>query len=237
MKKISNEEVNQYKFYMLNTVAGFCEDHEIDYYLAGPTLLAAVQYGGFMPWGNEIEVMMPRSSYNRFHESVKMYDFPEYYRFEGFIVDEGLIPYTKMIDTRFKEEFAIKILPIDGIPENQKKCLKHFEKIEKIQEKILKGKTFFDRTSPEVLVEKLEELANAYSFENEKYVAVVIAGRENCVRVLKDAFTPRADLDFCREKMRVPYNYKEYLEGLYGDYMSLQLTLDNEDCEYHILEK
>lgn len=43
-----------------------CRKYDIHYTMEGGTLLGAVKYGGFVPWDDDIDVVMKRSEYERF---------------------------------------------------------------------------------------------------------------------------------------------------------------------------
>ncbi len=48
---------------MLRYFDEICRKHALTYYVCGGTLLGAVREGGFIPWDDDIDLMMPRKDY------------------------------------------------------------------------------------------------------------------------------------------------------------------------------
>ncbi len=69
---------------------------------------------------------------------------------------------------------------------------------------------------------KLIELANAYSYESSKYIAVVVSGYYGEGEILeKDRFEKYTKKIFEEAEYSVMGSWQEYLTGIYGDYMQL----------------
>lgn len=59
-------EVRRVQLEILRTVDAFCAAHDLRYYLTYGTLLGAARHSGFIPWDDDVDVMMPRADYERF---------------------------------------------------------------------------------------------------------------------------------------------------------------------------
>lgn len=53
---------------LLRELDRVCKKHHLNYYVYGGTLLGAARHKGFIPWDNDIDVIMMRSEYNRLCE-------------------------------------------------------------------------------------------------------------------------------------------------------------------------
>lgn len=51
---------------MLEAIDAICQKHDLDYWLDAGTLLGAIRHQGFIPWDDDMDIGMPRASYEKF---------------------------------------------------------------------------------------------------------------------------------------------------------------------------
>lgn len=124
---IELEEQKRIALDILKSLYSFCKENNLKIYLAYGTLLGAVRHKGFIPWDDDIDILMPRKDYEIL---LQTYKGPSYYQ----IYHHGNSKtynkaFASLNDTRtFKEEYVIRnkfrndlcinvdIFPIDNIP-------------------------------------------------------------------------------------------------------------------------
>ena len=68
--ELSTREVQLRCLAVLEAFDAVCRENHLNYYLSGGTLLGAIRHRGFIPWDDDVDVMMPRADY------MKLLDVP-----------------------------------------------------------------------------------------------------------------------------------------------------------------
>ena len=67
MKKeyLTKEECREVELNILNTIAKICDENNLKYFMCGGTMLGAIRHKGFIPWDDDIDIMLLRNDYER----------------------------------------------------------------------------------------------------------------------------------------------------------------------------
>jgi lipopolysaccharide cholinephosphotransferase len=64
-RKLTLEELHNKHLEMLKKFDVFCMEYKLNYFLAYGTLLGAVRHKGFIPWDDDVDILMPRPDYEK----------------------------------------------------------------------------------------------------------------------------------------------------------------------------
>lgn len=129
MRYLSTREIQDALLGMLVGADRMLRDHGLRYTLDGGTLLGAVRHRGFIPWDDDIDIMVPRPDFEELCAHPEW--MPEGYRLASQGRDGYLYPYAKLFRTDLRaqeslvegslEEFLwLDIFPGDSVPDFSK---------------------------------------------------------------------------------------------------------------------
>lgn len=128
MRKLSLDEIKKHELDLLLAFNELAKEHGIQYTLAGGTLLGAVRHKGFIPWDDDIDVLVPRPDYERLLDLVRSGTFDgERFSFRAYALGNYPVPFTKMVDPSIRvhdsatkksipSNLWIDLFPLDGVP-------------------------------------------------------------------------------------------------------------------------
>ena len=251
MKEISFEESKLIMLDTLKSIDKCCRENGINYSLAWGSMIGAIRHHGFVPWDDDIDLMMSRKDYNRFLE---VYNDP---RFKIYTPskDKNCIQlltkvYRKDTVAFFnfypKKSFFglwISIFPYDNAPDEDLK------KWELVRTRLLflyhskvalysNRRSLFRRcarntskfilklllipVSSFYLAKKTEKHLSKYNHQKTKNIS--IWDTDNYTHYLyfpSELFEEYEDVDFDGVTCKIIKGYDKFLRLFYGDYMQL----------------
>ena len=251
MRRLSLEEIHSYEVGILKEFVHVCEEKKLQYYLAGGTLLGAARHQGFIPWDDDIDILMPRHDYDKFLQYAEIIERNGIYKVAACELGNLNYPFCKIFDTRThiekiyiedptEQNLWIDILPLDGLPDNDKEVAKIFRKsllarrILKIQKsKIGTGTTLMKRIVKPILkifmsvigikrtVNYINKLSRTYKIENCNYIGGIAMGYGPQEKMPKKEYLCPKKMNFEGMQLNVPGCWEYYLRALYGDFMKM----------------
>lgn len=146
-KYITPDEAKERLVLLLQKFNSICEENNLTYSLAYGTLIGAIRHKGFIPWDDDIDVIMPQDDYLKFInlDCFKVQTIDSDYVIYDRIYDNVLnvryrYPFAKFVDNRTGADYKrtldycgvyIDLFPITGFPSDvgaQESVLKKMEK-------------------------------------------------------------------------------------------------------------
>ena len=134
-EKLSLKERQNISLDILIDVDRFCRENDITYFMGCGTLLGAVRHKGFIPWDDDIDILMFRDDFNRFLNIYKSDKYALSKPLDGRfciakVYDTDTVEYEAGIDYSNREPLGvdIDIFPLDGIRNDQAIIDKQYKK-------------------------------------------------------------------------------------------------------------
>lgn len=247
-KKLTNEEVRNIQLEILDNFINFCSTHNLKYSLTGGSLLGAVRHQGFIPWDDDIDLMMPRADYEIFvksfntdniKKSIKCFSY-ENNKTWNLLFSKLMDTNTILFETTTKGEHEniemgvfVDVFPIDGCSDNWKKELQRIKFYNRIlishlsikfnnSIKLFLSSVLKSLFSIEYAQNKANKLLKTYVFGNTKYAGVIVGVYGEKEIYTYDTFSEYTELLFENRKIMCIKNFDKYLIQHYGNtYMEL----------------
>lgn len=240
-KELSLEERKAVQLEMLNEIDAFCRENEIKYSLAFGTLLGAVRHKGFIPWDDDLDIMIPLSELDKFKtkfvsDNLKYIDVDNesnyLYHFSR-ITDKRT--YDVLSNQQKAYGICIDLYIIANVPDNHNERERFFAEFEELQRKRVNLINWNSRCYrylhlpfqiPGIrhIVKKMRDLfikGNKYGSTNTYYALAGLPELRNKMIYDRDLFNNMTELEFEGKEYKCIQDYDYFLTLRYGDYMQL----------------
>lgn len=243
---------------MLVWLSTYLDENNLTYYVMGGTMLGAVRHQGFIPWDDDVDIVMPREDYEKFIKMLKepvdhyivesvnstardfIYNYAKFYDMSTSMTDPAKIP--------VKRGVFIDIFPLDGIGNTIEESLKNYKKIDFLHGLLaMKNCTFRKGRKPwknfvaicgwilpldrKKLAQKLDRKCAEFSFEDCKYVGYLTSTYRTREIMEKRVYGTPTPYVFEGITVYGPEKFDEYLTKLYHDWRKLPPT--DKRCSTH----
>ena len=245
MKQVWNIELE-----MLEKVDKICKENGITYSLAGGSLLGAIRHKGYIPWDDDVDIIMPRKDYENFLQlAQEQFEFPffvQYYKTENYY-PRGHAQIRNSNTTaiiqgdeynNFNKGIFIDIFPLDNIPDNENERKKFLKKLLKLKKKLglfygiestSKIKYYVKKVICKIKytfidynkeIEKFEKALKTYN-NIETRQCGALGFRPDEFKYETQWFKNTIEVPFEDIKVKIISNYDEALKRQYNDYMKI----------------
>lgn len=244
-REVTLEEMRTIQLDILDKIHDYCEKNNLRYSLSGGTLLGAVRHQGYIPWDDDIDIMMPRPDYEKFFANFngRYKDLTaQYYRnsktiFFGFgkVYNVNTVLVEKDM---CKTGVYVDVFPIDGMPDIIEETLFYREKYVKFSEALKKTTQFYKINggfsnrlkyyikrlvypSRSKTIKQYDLLIDKYKYGETEFSGVVMGQYGLRERLKSTVFEDYIELSFEGKMRKCILKYDDYLTSLYGNYMEL----------------
>ena len=241
MREITDEEQKQILFDILVYFDQICRENKIQYSLGEGTLLGAVRHKGFIPWDDDIDILMTRTEFEKF---LSIHQNGQY---EIFHVNPNVNYWNyvaRLCDPRTEVYFGdshhsihglwVGLTSVDNIPDDDRKWGQMKKRIV-IWVKLCrqkKGVVPIDGRFKGLLERVLFRLKPINWFDRRFKKVVTAYKGQSTQRMLKlniryepfvfpsNVFNGYTELEFEGRSFMAIEHYDDYLRQMYGDYMT-----------------
>ena len=254
---LSAQEFRDVQLGIMDAIDAFCTTHGIFYSLEGGTLLGAIRHKGFIPWDDDIDIIMPRPDYDRFWKEFNAASDGTFKAVNYFVDDEFPHVLTRVVDTRTlavdhnrtnKFGVFVDLSAVDGQPDDPAEFDAYVRRYLKLKTALKKGSPIWRCTdsfavklktllrhpfypSRKKTVAALETFFRSVPYGSTQHAGHIMGGSDWDTHMPYKTFLEVERRPFEDRQYCCLKDYDTFLKSLYGDYM--QLPPEKDRHPYH----
>lgn len=236
---------------MLEWFHNYCVTNDIKYYVAEGTMLGAARHQGYIPWDDDVDVVLPREDYEKLLEIFKEkiddyvietpYSEAEDYRYTFAKLYDTTTTVVEHMAKDCKRGIYIDIFPLDGIGDDLKESRVNFKRVDRWNMFLMtrtcalrKKRKFYKNVAivlakmvpscfinEKKLAQKIDKLSASFGYERSKYVVNHASTYREKEIMEKAIYGKPTNYRFENITVWGVENFEEYLSRLYGDWRKL----------------
>lgn len=239
-KELTLREIQLETLKIMIYIKEFCNKKNIRYYLTAGTLLGAVRHNGFIPWDDDVDILMPWTDYVRFCR-----EFPDNDNYELYSMLQDnpyelpcICKLTKILDKntateifnfpiRSRRGICVDVFPMNGYPDNPKDRDEYDKELKRLGVEWGREVNYninLDTYSRDIHEKKwhiLEKAMQRYDYDSSNYVGCVSCTPYNHAIAPKSKYEAPSVVVFEGEEFLAPGDTDYILRETYGNYMKL----------------
>lgn len=233
---MTTEEIRAKQLEIVKYVVDLCQKNNLNIYMGGGTLLGAVRHQGYIPWDDDIDLILPLPDYMKLIELIQQDD--KYDLYNTFTHSDCANFYTRVIDrSSIVKRWTypnmttggvdIDVFPLSGLPDRLDESKEFFSRLRRMY--TIYTNSFVDMTGESDekkaflsdLRKTILEMAERYNFYESKTAAYLFSKYWDKDLMPQEIYKDTVYLKFEGMELPAPVGYDIYLEYLFGDYMTL----------------